>query len=125
MRKILIFIAMAAAPIAAAQAQNMTVADFVSRTDAMHMAGRGIASPEYQRLHRELNETAKMARNERRLARSQNRPMTACLRPNVRATTSDELARHLRSIPAEEARTMTLHQAYMQLMARKFPCRNG
>ena len=124
MRKLLIFAALLAVP-AAAQAQNMTVADFLSRSDTLTRAGSGPATPEYQRLQRELNETARLARDERRRARSQNREPIACLRPGVQATTSSEVFRHLRSIPAEQARTTTVHEAYMQLMSRKFPCRNS
>jgi hypothetical protein len=108
---------------AAAQAQDMSVADFIRRSDALSASRAGPDTPEYQRLARQLNETAKLARNERRLARSQNREPRACLRPGVRATTQSEIFAHLRAIPAAEAQSLTLHDAYMQLMARKFPCR--
>jgi hypothetical protein len=124
MKKFLIAVAavLAFAP-AAAQAQTMTVADFLRRSDAASAAGIGPDTPEYQRLGRELNESAKLARNERRLARRENREPRACLNPSLRATTQSELFAHLRSIPAAEAQSTTVHQAYMQLMARKFPCR--
>ena len=107
---------------AAAQAQNMSVADFLRRSDAASAAGIGPDTPEYQRLARELNETAKLARNERRIARRQNREPRACLRPGIRATTQSEIFAHLRSIPAAQAQSTTVHDAYMQLMGRKFPC---
>ena len=124
MKKILIVAAcLAAFAPAAAQAQNMTVADFLRRSDALSEARTGPDTPEYQRLARQLNETAKLARNERRIARRQNRAPRACLRPGIRATTQSEIFAHLRSIPAAEAQSLTLHDAYMQLMARKFPCR--
>jgi hypothetical protein len=124
MKKFLIAAAavLAFAP-ATAQAQNMSVADFLRRSDAASAARIGPDTPEYQRLGRELNETAKLARNERRIARRQNREPRACLRPGIRATTQSEIFAHLRSIPAAEAQSTTVHEAYMQLMARKFPCR--
>lgn len=109
---------------AAAQAQNMPVAEFLRRSDTLSAERNGPDTPEYQRLARQLNETAKLARNERRIARRQNRAPRACLRPGIAATTQSEIFAHLRSIPAAEAQTLTLHDAYMQLMARKFPCRS-
>jgi hypothetical protein len=124
MRKFVFFVALMAAPMAA-QAQTMTVADFLSRSDTASRTGIGPSTPEYQRLQRELNETARLARNERQIARGQNRAPRACLRPGVVATNSTEIFRHLRSIPAEQAQTTTVHDAYMQLMERKFPCRNS
>ena len=124
MHKFLIVLACALAP-AAAQAQNMPVAEFLQRSDAASAARISGDTPEYQRLARELNDSARLARNERRIARRQNREPLACLRPGVRATTQAELFAHLRSIPAAEAQTTTVHQAYMQLMSRKFPCRRG
>ncbi|HYJ29979.1 MAG TPA: hypothetical protein VEW25_06520 [Allosphingosinicella sp.] len=124
MKKFLIVAAgvLAFAP-AAAQAQNMLVADFLRRSDAISMDRNGPNTPEYLRLQRQLNETAKLARNERRIARRQNRAPRACLRAGIRATTQWEIFAHLRSIPAAEAQTTTVEDAYMQLMARKFPCR--
>jgi hypothetical protein len=123
MHKFLIVVACALVPVAA-QAQNMPVAEFLRRSDAASAARIGPDTPEYQRLGRELNQSARLARNERRLARSQNREPLACLRPGVRATTQSEIFAHLRSIPASEAQTLSVYQAYMQLMHRKFPC-NG
>ena len=124
MKKFLIVAAsvLAFAPVAA-QAQNMSVSEFLRRSDALSASRAGPDTPEYQRLARQLNETAKLARNERRIARGQNRPPRACLRPGIAATTQSEIFAHLRSIPAAEAQTLSLHDAYMQLMARKFPCR--
>lgn len=124
MKKIVFFLALVAAP-AAAQAQNMTVADFLRRSDAISEARVRADNPEYQRLAFQLNESARLARNERRIARREGRAPRACLRPGRVATTHRELFAHLRSIPAAEAQTTTVYQAYMQLMARKFPCRNG
>ena len=122
MHKFLIVAACALVPVAA-QAQNMPVAEFLRRSDAASTAGIGPDTPEYQRLSRELNESARLARNERRVARGQNREPRACLRPGIRATTQSEIFAHLRAIPAAEAQTTTVYQAYMQLMERKFPCR--
>lgn len=124
MRKLVFFVALMVAPVAA-QAQTMSVADFLTRSDAMTRAGSGPSTPEYQRLARELNETARLARNERRIARGENRAPRACLRPGVVAASSSEVFRHMRAIPAEQQRTTTVQDAYMQLMERKFPCRNG
>jgi hypothetical protein len=124
MRKLIFFAALVAAPVAA-QAQTMTVADYLTRTETLVREGHGPVTPEYQRLQRELNETARLARNERRIARGEGRAPRACLRPGVPAANSSEIFRHLRSIPAEQARTTTVHEAYMQLMQRKFPCRNS
>lgn len=124
MKKLFLFAACLAAPAAAAQAQDMPVAEFLQRSDALGERGSGPSTPEYQRLQGELIESARLARNERRIARSQNRAPQACLRAGVRATTNSELFAHLRSIPAAEAQSMTVRQAYMQLMERKFPCRN-
>jgi|GEM_PF-3450486 len=107
----------------AAQAQNMSVADFLRRSDAASAAQIGPNTPEYGRLGLELNEAARMARDERRIARRQNRAPRACLRPGVRATTQSELFAHFRSIPAAEAQNTSVYEAYMQLMTRKFPCR--
>jgi hypothetical protein len=124
MKKILFFLALLAAPVAA-QAQNMSVADFLRRSDALTAARSRPDNPEYQRLALQLNESARLARNERRIARRENRAPRACLRPGQVATTHSELFAHLRAIPAAEAQTTTVYQAYMQLMARNFPCRNG
>jgi len=122
MKKFLVVLVCALVP-TAAQAQNMPVSEFLRRSDAASAARIGPNTPEYQRLARELNETARLARNERRIARSQNREPIACLRPGVRATTQSEIFAHFRSIATAEAQTTTVHQAYMQLMQRKFPCR--
>jgi 2-polyprenyl-6-methoxyphenol hydroxylase-like FAD-dependent oxidoreductase len=124
MKKIILFLALAAAPVAA-QAQNMSVADFLRRSDALSAAHSRPDNPEYQRLALQLNESARLARNERRIARREHRAPRACLRPGQAATSHDQLFAHLRSIPAAQAQTTTVYQAYMQLMARNFPCRNG
>src|SRR4028118_2149246 len=103
MKKFLIAAACALAlmPVAA-QAQNMSVAEFLRRSDALSASRAGPDTPEYQRLARQLNETAKMARNERRIAGRQNRAPRACLRPGIAATTQSEIFAHLRAIPAGE-----------------------
>ena len=124
MRKLVYFVLLAAAPLSALQAQNMTVSDFLRRNDVVTETRQGPATPEYQRIQRELNESARLARNERRIARRENRAPRACLRPGVPATSSREIFSFLRAMPAAEQATTTVYQAYMQLMARKFPCRN-
>lgn len=126
MKKLILFVALAVAAVpVAAEAQTMTVAEFLERSDALTARDAGPNTPEFQRLQRQLNETAKLARNERRIARRENRAPMACLRPGQAATTNRELFAHMRSIPAAEAQSTTVHQAYMQLMARKFPCGNS
>ena len=124
MRKLILFVLLAAAPLSALQAQNMPVAEFLRRSDALEASGQGPATREWQRLQRELNESARLARRERAIARRENRAPRACLRPNVAASTSAEVFAFLRAMPAAEQQTTTVHQAYMQLMQRKFPCRN-
>jgi hypothetical protein len=125
MRKLILFVALAAAPLAAAHAQNMTVSDFLSQSDAMVRSGRGTASGDYSRLQRQLTESARLARIEKRIARSEHRAPRACLRAGRAAATSDEVLAHLRAMPAAQQQTTTVRDAYMQLMARKWPCHHG
>lgn len=125
MKKLIFAAALVLAPAVAQAAPSMTVADYLQRRDALVRNGQGPATREYQRLRDQLWDADRLARAERRIARSENRAPRACLRPGVSATNSDEITQHLRSIPAAEAQTITVADAYMQLMARKFPCRNS
>ena len=124
MRKLVLFLACAAAPLAAAQAQNMPVAEFLQRSATLNANGYGPSTPEWGRLSFELGESARLARNERRIARRQDRAPVACLRPGVRAATTNEVFRYFRALPASDQQSLTVHQAYMRLMAEKFPCRS-
>lgn len=121
MRKLILFCLCVAAP-SAALAKDMSLAEYMARTEALVQRQHNQSTPEYIRLSEEVNEALWMARQERRIARKEGRAPRACLSPNVRATTNSELAKHFASIPAEQRASMTVAEAFMQLMERKFPC---
>ncbi len=124
MRK-LIFACLCCVPYSGAYAQNMPLSEYMIRTEALVQKQHYQASAEYMRLREELNRAMVIAQAERRTARKEARDPLYCLAPGRPATNSQELAKHFASIPAEQRANVTVSQALMQLLQKKFPCKTS
>jgi hypothetical protein len=102
-------------------AQTMPVADFLAKAEALQKRGpTALFSSDYKLLKREAEGSGKALRASAAAARKAGRAPIACL-PEKAATNSDELLKHLRSIPPAQ-RSMPIGTAFNQLMAKKYPC---
>jgi len=119
---LIVCMACATVPAAAAAPKSMTLAEYMSRSDALALRRHNASTPEYMRLTEEVNGALWNVRQERRIARKEGRAPRACLPPGVPPTTNREVAVHFNSIPAERRASITVTEALMQLMERKFPC---
>lgn len=117
------FVALAlliAAP-TAAHAQNMTVADFMARADALKKKGpMALFSGDIGKLKGEIQNSAKQLRTERLAAQKAGRKPLFCP-PEKGSLNSDELMTHFQSIPPAQ-RGMNVKTGLAGLMRKKYPC---
>lgn len=122
MRKFALTLLLAAIP-AAAQAQSMTVADFLARAEALERKGAlALFSSDLKLLKAQMQNSGKQLRAEQVAAQKAGRKPATCL-PAKASMESDELLRYFRSIPPQQ-RSMTVKAGLAGFASRKFPC-NG
>ncbi len=122
MRKIALALLIAAVPVAA-QAQNMTVSEFLSRAEALKKKGAmALFSSDIGRLKNEVMNSGKQLRAERLAAQKAGRKPAFCPPEQGKGSiNSDELLAHFQSIPPAQ-RGMSVKAGFAGLMRKKYPC---
>ena len=117
------FILLAAAVPAAAAAPG-SAENFLNRAD--RLLGKGplaLFDSDYKRLQREGNAAGTSIRLEREAAERAGRPILYCS-PKPRAELGNmEFIAGLRKIPQADRQRMTLREAMLLVIQRKYPCR--
>lgn len=113
-----------AAPAIAAPAGAGSAQDFLDR--ANRLKGKGplaLFDSDYKRLKAEGTAAGKSIGADRIAAEKAGRPILYCS-PKARAELgSFEFIEGLEAIPAAERRAMTLKQAMLRILQKKYPCR--
>ena len=110
-----------ATPVAALQAQNMPVATFLAKADALKKKGpMALFSGDIGLLKKEIQNSAKNLRKEQLAAQKAGKKPALCM-PAKASLNSNELLAHFNSIPAAQ-RNMTVQAGFASLMRKKYPC---
>ena len=105
----------------AAQAQSMTVAQFLSKAEALEKKGAmALFSRDIGVLKREIRDAGSALRERQKADLKAGRRPNTCL-PDKGSLTSHELLAHLRAIPPAQ-RGMRFETAFASLMRKKYPC---
>lgn len=122
MLKVVIAGALALTPMAAAQAQSMTVSTFLGKVDALKKKGpMALFSSDIKVLKGEVQNSGKQLRAEQAAAVKAGRKPALCM-PKEASTDQKELLAHFESIPPAQ-RGMSVKQAFANLMRKKYPCK--
>lgn len=121
---IVVAIVAAAVPMAAANAQNMPLNQFLAKAAALEKKGpMALLSSDLGRLKKEMENSGKELRAERLAAQAAGRSPAFCPPEKGVALNSNEVLSHFRSIPPAQRDRMRTKDAFRSLMVRKFPCR--
>jgi hypothetical protein len=114
-------IALAISPVAA---QAMSVADFLSKADALKAKGIfAMGSPDIATLRGEVTSAANAYRADLAADAAAKRTPRACPPPrNQTKVTSDDIIASFRAIPAGQ-RGVSVKAAFYRFMDKRFPCR--
>ncbi|MCW3796393.1 hypothetical protein OMW55_01025 [Sphingomonas sp. BN140010] len=100
-----------------------TAQDFLERAE--RLLGKGpfaLFDPDYKRLQREGTAAGDSIRRDRETAERTHRPILYCS-PKPRAELGNmEFIRGLRAIPAPQRQRMSLKQAMLMVLQKKYPC---
>jgi hypothetical protein len=122
MRMLILGILLAAAPVTAAQAQTMTVADFLAKAEALKKKGAmALLSSDVGKLKNEITNSGKELRAERMAAKAAGRKPAFCPPEGGTKLNSNELLAYFASIPPAQ-RGMSVKAGFAGLMRKKFPC---
>jgi hypothetical protein len=123
MKKMILAALVLGAPFSA-QAQSMSVSDFL--VGAGKLEKRGVAaifSSDYRLLKSEIKKAAVSLRADQAAALKAGRRPATCL-PNPVEVEAGELIRHFRAIPVAQQRSTSVKAAFASLMNKKHPCRD-
>ena len=105
-----------------ATAQSISVADFLTRAEALEKRGMlGFLSDEANALKAELQAAGKALRTEQNAAAGAGRKPPTCMPPKA-GVNPKELLGYFRQIPPPQRATMTLKDGLAGLVRRKYPC---
>jgi hypothetical protein len=102
-------------------ASAMTVADFLSKADALKAKGMmAMLSSDVGLLKAEIQTAAAAYRSDV----AAGKPPTSCPPPKGSAKmSSDELIANFRTIPAAQQKATSVRAAFANYMAKRFPCK--
>ncbi len=121
MRKLLLTLALVAAPVTALQAMNVAV--FLQKAEALQKKGMGaMFSSDLGLLKGEIRSASAALKAEREAARRAGRPQPYCP-PTKASLNSNEVIAHFRTIPPAQRSRTEVRDALRSLLARKYPCR--
>ena len=121
MRRIMLGLFLAGAPVGAVYAQAMPVSQFLAKAEALQKKGAmALFSSDIGLLKKEIQNSAKQLRAEQNAARKAGRKTETCL-PEKASMNSNEILAHFRSIPPQQ-RSMPVKTAFAGLMRKKYPC---
>ena len=121
MRKAILAMLLAAAPLSGLQAMNL--AEFLQKADRLEKKGMAaMFSGDYRLLTREIQTASQALRAERLAAERAGRRGAYC--PTARSgIKTDELLAHFRRIPPAQRAGMPVKDALKSFLMRKYPCR--
>jgi hypothetical protein len=123
MRKTVLILILAAAPISAVVAQNMPLPQFLAKAAALEKKGAlALFSSDMGLLKKEVRASAGALRTERLAAQRAGRKPAYCPPEKQSGLGVAEILGHFRSIPADRQARMTTRDAFRSLLAKKFPC---
>ena len=123
MRKIVLALWVAVAPVSAVQAQSMPVPQFLAKADSLKKKGPlALLSGDLSVLKKEVTESARLLRAERIDAPTAGRKPAYCPRKDAGSLGAEEVLSHFRSIPPTQAARMQVKDGMRGLLAKKFPC---
>jgi hypothetical protein len=124
MRRLILAASALLLTVPAAAAAPGTAENFLNRAD--RLLGKGplaLFDGDYKRLQREGNAAGTSIRLEREAAEKAGKPILYCS-PKPRAELGNmEFLRELRKIPQTDRQRMTLRDAMLLVIQRKYPCR--
>jgi hypothetical protein len=124
MRRLIFLLLMLAAPLPAFAAPPGSAQNFLDRANRLKAKGPfALFDSDYGRLKAQANATGESIRMDRLAAERAGKPFLYCS-PQARATLGQyEFLDGLAAIPAAERSTMSLKQAMLRILAKKYPCR--
>ncbi len=123
MRKTVLILILAAAPISAVVAQNMPLPQFLAKAAALEKKGAlALFSSDMGLLKKEIRSSAGALRNERIAAQRAGRKPAYCPPAKPSALGVSDILGHFRSIPADRRARMTTRDAFRSLLVTKYPC---
>ena len=122
MKKRIAALALALAPISALHAQNMPLAQFLTKADALEKKGAlALFSKDIGVLKKEIQNSALAVRRDQIAARKAGRKPATCMPDKIKLD-SDDLLAHFRAIPAAQ-RNVPVKAAFADMMRKRYPCR--
>ena len=121
MKKMVLALALVAAPLSAVQAMN--VAEFLQKADRLEKKGMAaMFSGDMRILKREIQTASQALRAERLAAERAGRRGAYC--PPAKASLNTrELLAHFRAVPQQQRAGTQVRDALRSFLARKYPCR--
>ena len=121
MRKAILALALAAAPLSALQAMN--VAEFLQKAERLEKKGMAaMFSSDMRLLKGEIQTASRQLRAERLAAERAGRRGAYCP-PAKAGLNGRELLAHFRSVPPAQRGVTQVKDALRSFLARKYPCR--
>ena len=121
MRKAILALALAAAPLSALQAMN--VAEFLQKAERLEKKGMAaMFSSDMRLLKGEIQTASRQLRAERLAAERAGRRGAYCP-PAKAGLNSRELLAHFRTVPPAQRAGTQVRDALRSFLARKYPCR--
>jgi hypothetical protein len=118
----LIIVAALSALATPAFAQNMPVSTFLEKADALKAKGMmAMLSSDIGVLKKEIQAAGLAARAERQARDAAGQPQLACP-PEKVSMNSDELIESFRAIPVAQRPRVTVKQAMIEMVRKRYPC---
>ena len=122
MRSAFVVVALIGCLATPALAQNMPVSTFLAKTDGLKAKGMmAILSSDIGLLQQELQAAGLAARTERKAREASGKPKLACPPEKIRMN-SDELLASFRAIPAEQRSRVSVKEAMVDFVRKRYPC---
>lgn len=104
-----------------ARAQEMTVQQFLTRTERIPRNPLALLSPDVGRLKRVYEQALSTVYREQMLAQREGRRPATCI-PSSFSMSDTEALGYFNAIPRQRREAMTVTQGVRGWMARRFPC---
>jgi hypothetical protein len=104
-----------------ARAQEMTVQQFLTRTERIPRNPLALLSPDVGRLKRVYEQALGSVVREQMMAQREGRRPATCI-PSSFSTTNAEALAYFNAIPRQRREAMTVTQGVRSWMAQRFPC---
>jgi hypothetical protein len=122
MKKAILTLLLAAAPLSGLQAMNLS--EFLQKADRLEKKGMtALFSSDYRLLKGEIETASRALRAERLAAERAGRRGAYC--PTARSSIkTNELLAHFRAVPPAQRAGLPVREALKSFLVRKYPCRS-